>query len=122
MFNNITNNKTSKDVSFEFCILFPIETTFTSHFVTRTLETRVRVEYYVNENTFKERLQLYFIKNQRSNSENLGHPPPVTSLFGPSPPPPRQNPGYSPSWCYIEKDTGLKYWSYQGLELEINSI
>nr|CAD7438292.1 unnamed protein product [Timema bartmani] len=26
----------------------------------------VRVEYYVNENTFKERLQLYFIKNQRS--------------------------------------------------------
>ncbi|KAG7312981.1 hypothetical protein JYU34_000053, partial [Plutella xylostella] len=29
-------------------------------------EERVRVEYYVNENTFKERLQLYFIKNQRS--------------------------------------------------------
>nr|XP_026497612.1 potassium channel subfamily T member 2 isoform X4 [Vanessa tameamea] len=30
-------------------------------------EERVRVEYYVNENTFKERLQLYFIKNQRSS-------------------------------------------------------
>lgn len=30
--------------------------------------------------------------------------------------------GYGPSWCYIEKDTGLKYWSYQGLELEINAI
>ncbi|CRL02893.1 CLUMA_CG015879, isoform B [Clunio marinus] len=29
---------------------------------------RVRVEYYVNENTFKERLQLYFIKNQRSTT------------------------------------------------------
>jgi len=29
--------------------------------------SRVRVEYYVNENTFKERLQLYFIKNQRSS-------------------------------------------------------
>ncbi|XP_076655993.1 slowpoke 2 isoform X8 [Halictus rubicundus] len=28
---------------------------------------RVRVEYYVNENTLKERLQLYFIKNQRSS-------------------------------------------------------
>ncbi|XP_050535073.1 potassium channel subfamily T member 2 isoform X4 [Daktulosphaira vitifoliae] len=28
---------------------------------------RVRVEYYVNENTFKERLQIYFIKNQRSS-------------------------------------------------------
>nr|XP_018901015.1 PREDICTED: potassium channel subfamily T member 2 isoform X3 [Bemisia tabaci] len=28
---------------------------------------RVRVEYYVNENTFKERLQLYFVKNQRSS-------------------------------------------------------
>ncbi|CAG5024104.1 unnamed protein product [Parnassius apollo] len=28
---------------------------------------KVRVEYYVNENTFKERLQLYFIKNQRSS-------------------------------------------------------
>ncbi|KAH1003787.1 hypothetical protein HUJ04_003646 [Dendroctonus ponderosae] len=27
----------------------------------------VRVEYYVNENTFKERLQIYFIKNQRSS-------------------------------------------------------
>ncbi|XP_024081245.1 potassium channel subfamily T member 2 isoform X5 [Cimex lectularius] len=31
------------------------------------LDDRVRVEYYVNENTFKERLQLYFIKNQRSS-------------------------------------------------------
>ncbi|XP_046397333.1 potassium channel subfamily T member 2 isoform X3 [Ischnura elegans] len=31
------------------------------------MEERVRVEYYVNENTFKERLQLYFIKNQRSS-------------------------------------------------------
>ncbi|XP_039953033.1 uncharacterized protein LOC120770006 [Bactrocera tryoni] len=30
---------------------------------------RVRVEYYVNENTFKERLQLYFIKNQRSKPQ-----------------------------------------------------
>ncbi|XP_043217025.1 potassium channel subfamily T member 2-like isoform X2 [Amphibalanus amphitrite] len=28
---------------------------------------RVRVEYYVNENTLKERLHLYFIKNQRSS-------------------------------------------------------
>lgn len=28
---------------------------------------RVRVEFYVNENTLKERLQLYFIKNQRSS-------------------------------------------------------
>lgn len=28
---------------------------------------RVRVEYYVNENTIKERLHLYFIKNQRSS-------------------------------------------------------
>lgn len=25
------------------------------------------MEYYVNENTFKERLQLYFIRNQRSS-------------------------------------------------------
>ncbi|XP_050312472.1 potassium channel subfamily T member 2 isoform X2 [Anthonomus grandis grandis] len=30
-------------------------------------DERVRVEYYVNENTFKERLQIYFIKNQRSS-------------------------------------------------------
>ncbi|XP_075735912.1 slowpoke 2 isoform X3 [Rhipicephalus microplus] len=29
--------------------------------------TRVRVEFYVNENTLKERLHLYFIKNQRSS-------------------------------------------------------
>ncbi|CAG7832399.1 unnamed protein product, partial [Allacma fusca] len=27
----------------------------------------VRVEYYVNENTVKERLHLYFFKNQRSS-------------------------------------------------------
>lgn len=27
---------------------------------------RVQVEFYVNENTFKERLKLFFIKNQRS--------------------------------------------------------
>lgn len=32
---------------------------------------RVRVEYYVNENTFKERLQLYFIKNQRSSEYHI---------------------------------------------------
>uniref|UniRef100_A0A4W4FKU4 RCK N-terminal domain-containing protein n=1 Tax=Electrophorus electricus TaxID=8005 RepID=A0A4W4FKU4_ELEEL len=30
-------------------------------------EDRVHVEFYVNENTFKERLKLYFIKNQRSS-------------------------------------------------------
>ena len=28
---------------------------------------RVRVEYYVNENTLKERLHLYFVKNQQSS-------------------------------------------------------
>ncbi|KAI2520777.1 potassium sodium-activated channel subfamily T member 2, partial [Homo sapiens] len=27
---------------------------------------RVQVEFYMNENTFKERLKLFFIKNQRS--------------------------------------------------------
>ncbi|XP_041956743.1 potassium channel subfamily T member 2 isoform X6 [Alosa sapidissima] len=30
-------------------------------------EDRVQVEFYVNENTFKERLKLFFIKNQRSS-------------------------------------------------------
>ncbi|XP_036357395.1 potassium channel subfamily T member 2-like isoform X6 [Octopus sinensis] len=30
-------------------------------------ETRVRVEFFTNEKSFKERLQLYFIKNQRSS-------------------------------------------------------
>ncbi|XP_072310736.1 potassium channel subfamily T member 1 isoform X1 [Eucyclogobius newberryi] len=30
-------------------------------------EQRVQVEFYVNENTFKERLKLFFIKNQRSS-------------------------------------------------------
>lgn len=29
------------------------------------------MEYYVNENTFKERLQLYFIKNQRSSEYTI---------------------------------------------------
>lgn len=31
------------------------------------LSRRVQVEFYVNENTFKERLKLFFIKNQRSS-------------------------------------------------------
>lgn len=31
------------------------------------LSPRVQVEFYVNENTFKERLKLFFIKNQRSS-------------------------------------------------------
>ncbi|XP_019493695.1 PREDICTED: potassium channel subfamily T member 2 isoform X5 [Hipposideros armiger] len=30
-------------------------------------EDRVQVEFYMNENTFKERLKLFFIKNQRSS-------------------------------------------------------
>ncbi|XP_066450810.1 potassium channel subfamily T member 2 isoform X3 [Eleutherodactylus coqui] len=30
-------------------------------------DDRVQVEFYVNENTFKERLKLFFIKNQRSS-------------------------------------------------------
>ncbi|KAK6468719.1 potassium channel subfamily T member 2 [Huso huso] len=30
-------------------------------------KSRVQVEFYVNENTFKERLKLFFIKNQRSS-------------------------------------------------------
>lgn len=32
-----------------------------------SLSLRVQVEFYVNENTFKERLKLFFIKNQRSS-------------------------------------------------------
>lgn len=32
---------------------------------------RVQVEFYVNENTFKERLKLFFIKNQRSSELHL---------------------------------------------------
>uniref|UniRef100_A0A3B3BT76 Potassium sodium-activated channel subfamily T member 1 n=1 Tax=Oryzias melastigma TaxID=30732 RepID=A0A3B3BT76_ORYME len=31
------------------------------------LKSTVQVEFYVNENTFKERLKLFFIKNQRSS-------------------------------------------------------
>ncbi|TRY65894.1 hypothetical protein DNTS_022762, partial [Danionella cerebrum] len=30
------------------------------------------VEFYVNENTFKERLKLFFIKNQRSSEFSPG--------------------------------------------------
>lgn len=30
-------------------------------------DDRVQVEFYMNENTFKERLKLFFIKNQRSS-------------------------------------------------------
>lgn len=42
------------------------------------LSVRVQVEFYVNENTFKERLKLFFIKNQRS-SKWMGHRDVLTS-------------------------------------------
>uniref|UniRef100_A0A8C2VP67 Potassium sodium-activated channel subfamily T member 2 n=1 Tax=Chinchilla lanigera TaxID=34839 RepID=A0A8C2VP67_CHILA len=35
--------------------------------LTRELQGWVQVEFYMNENTFKERLKLFFIKNQRSS-------------------------------------------------------
>lgn len=38
-----------------------------SNFLSLSLCLRVQVEFYVNENTFKERLKLFFIKNQRSS-------------------------------------------------------
>lgn len=33
------------------------------------------MEFYVNENTFKERLKLFFIKNQRSSEQGRGQGP-----------------------------------------------
>lgn len=36
-----------------------------NHFV--WLFFRVQIEFYMNDNTFKERLKLFFIKNQRSS-------------------------------------------------------
>lgn len=38
----------------------------------RNPSLRVQVEFYVNENTFKERLKLFFIKNQRSSEWPFG--------------------------------------------------
>lgn len=35
---------------------------------------RVQVEFYMNENTFKERLKLFFIKNQRSSKSFILFP------------------------------------------------
>lgn len=32
---------------------------------------RVQVDFYVKENSFKERLQFYFIKNQRSSMSQI---------------------------------------------------
>uniref|UniRef100_A0A8C6PLY7 Potassium sodium-activated channel subfamily T member 1 n=1 Tax=Nothobranchius furzeri TaxID=105023 RepID=A0A8C6PLY7_NOTFU len=45
--------------------LFP-DTTWSFSFYS-SFSRRVQVEFYVNENTFKERLKLFFIKNQRSS-------------------------------------------------------
>nr|KAF6485051.1 potassium sodium-activated channel subfamily T member 1 [Rousettus aegyptiacus] len=39
----------------------------TEHFSLDSSLSQVQVEFYVNENTFKERLKLFFIKNQRSS-------------------------------------------------------
>jgi hypothetical protein len=44
---------------------------YTIYFSSLPYLYRVRVEFYVNENTLKERLQLYFIKNQRSSESYL---------------------------------------------------
>uniref|UniRef100_A0A8C5GU27 RCK N-terminal domain-containing protein n=1 Tax=Gouania willdenowi TaxID=441366 RepID=A0A8C5GU27_GOUWI len=45
---------------YRFSYLLPGDQTFQN-------DDRVQVEFYVNENTFKERLKLFFIKNQRSS-------------------------------------------------------
>lgn len=42
---------------------------------------RVQVEFYVNENTFKERLKLFFIKNQRSSESFSSRPEERLSLW-----------------------------------------
>lgn len=51
--------------------IFPVTqlgSEMTSHlFYSSFCPGRVEVEFYVNENTFKERLKLFFIKNQRSS-------------------------------------------------------
>lgn len=42
------------------------------------------MEFYVNENTFKERLKLFFIKNQRSSEQGRGPGPAgAAGLWGP---------------------------------------
>ncbi|XP_018611018.1 potassium channel subfamily T member 1 isoform X3 [Scleropages formosus] len=40
---------------------------FLDEYSTDSTNAQVQVEFYVNENTFKERLKLFFIKNQRSS-------------------------------------------------------
>lgn len=40
------------------------------------------MEFYVNENTFKERLKLFFIKNQRSSEWGLRARPAQTRAVG----------------------------------------
>lgn len=57
-------------VNFKFCLQLSTNEKFFS-FSLIPFTSRVRVEYYVNENTFKERLQLYFIKNQRSSKYDI---------------------------------------------------
>lgn len=49
-----------------------------------SLSFRVQVEFYVNENTFKERLKLFFIKNQRSSEFVFiwDDAPPLSVQFG----------------------------------------
>lgn len=39
------------------------------YFILFAFFCRVRVEFFTNEKSFKERLQLYFIKNQRSSAK-----------------------------------------------------
>lgn len=52
------------------------------------LPHRVQVEFYVNENTIKERLKLFFIRNQRSSewvTQGASPRDPYPAVGGPSP-------------------------------------
>ncbi|XP_069379484.1 potassium channel subfamily T member 1-like isoform X6 [Paralichthys olivaceus] len=46
---------------------FPNDDRYQEEYSMDSTNAQVQVEFYVNENTFKERLKLFFIKNQRSS-------------------------------------------------------
>ncbi|XP_051787720.1 potassium channel subfamily T member 1 isoform X3 [Erpetoichthys calabaricus] len=58
-------NWTTRTASFEF--EQRLARLYSEEFSVDSTNAQVQVEFYVNENTFKERLKLFFIKNQRSS-------------------------------------------------------
>lgn len=61
-------NLTKQSINF---VLFLMKNFLIFSYFSILLQYRIRVEFYENENTFKEKLHVFFIKNQRTSKSRI---------------------------------------------------